>query len=94
MRRSPMVARRRCSGQAAARQSVLSRLAGAGSAGLPVAMPIFQQEQQRFSPMTPEEATAAGYRPGTVVSRNALGGVQVNQQSDAMSPERFQQGCD
>lgn len=74
-------------GDAAARDSVLSRLAGAGRQGLSVAMPIFQTQQQRLTPMTPEQAQALGLRPGTVAMVDGLGRPQILQAPDTMSGE-------
>lgn len=75
----------------AARQNVLSLLAQAGGRGLSVAAPYYQMDQQRYRTLSPQEAVAAGYRPGSVVRENNLGQAQVVQSSDVMSPEAFRQ---
>ncbi len=49
----------------------------------------------RTRALTPQEATAAGFRPGTVVSVNDFTGARsVDQQPDAMSGDRFRQERD
>ncbi len=72
---------------AAARESVLARLAGHGRHGLATAMPFWQQEQQRMRTMSPEEAQALGLRPGTVAQTNRMGNVNTLQQPDTVSGE-------
>lgn len=72
----------------AARDGVLSRLAGAGRAGLGVAMPIMQQQQQRLTPMSPEQSAALGLRPGTVAMVDGMGRPQVLQAPDTPSADR------
>jgi hypothetical protein len=72
----------------AARESVLSQLAGTGSAGVRLALPVLQQQQQREVRLSPEEVAAAGYRPGTVVMRSGTGTERVSQAPDTHSPER------
>lgn len=68
----------------AARQSVLARLAGAGSRGLQLAMPVYQQQQQRVRPMSPEERATWGVR-GTFAVDGLGRPVQV-EASDMLSP--------
>lgn len=79
------------SGDAAAKQNVLNLLAQSGARGLALAAPYYQMDQQRYRTLSPQEAMAAGYRPGTVVRENNLGQAQVVQSSDVMSPEAYRQ---
>lgn len=44
--------------------------------------------------LTPKEITDAGFRPGTVATKDPYGNISVEQQSDLKSPEAIQQGQD
>jgi hypothetical protein len=74
-----------------AKAAMAQLVAQGGARGLGVAAPFYQQEQNRYRTLTPQEAVAAGYRPGTVVRENAQGQAQVVQTPDTMSPEAMQQ---